>query len=106
MGTFEGSFNSWKSACGCDSDSIVSSFTGALLNSDGSPQAGSPVIGAGVNLTTLAVNELSSLQNDTTKGDTRSPLVRPTSGKWDIGAYQYGGGNPPVPPTGLAAVVK
>lgn len=105
-GSFEGTFNSWKSACGCDSHSIVSSFTGALLNPDGSPQSGSPVIGAGVDLSTLAINDLSSLQSDTTKGGTRTPTVRPTSGNWDIGAYQYGSSTIPNPPTGLAAIVN
>ena len=106
-GTFEGTFNSWKSACNCDSHGIVGTFSGALLNSDGSPESGSPVIGAGINLATTATNTLASLQDDTSKGNTRTPLTRPTSGSWDIGAYLYGSGSSnPNPPTGLSATVN
>jgi hypothetical protein len=104
--TFEGAFTPWKSACACDPHSLISSYAGALLNSDGSPQSGSPVIGAGINLSSLASGYLASLQDDTSKGDTRTPQARPTSGNWDIGAYLYGsGGGAPQAPTGLAAVV-
>ena len=58
-------------------------------------QAGSPAIGAGVNLTSLGVTQLDS----DIIGDARS-----NSGAWDIGAY----GNDPLkvdPPTDLRAVV-
>jgi hypothetical protein len=106
-GTFEGTFTSWKSACNCDSHGIVSTFSAALLNSDGSPQSGSPVIGAGINLTSMATNTFAGLQEDTSKGNTRTPLTRPTSGNWDIGAYLYGSGSGnPNPPTGLSATVN
>ncbi len=33
-----------------------------------------------------------------------TPVTRPASGAWDVGAYQYGGGGP-NPPTGLVATV-
>ena len=106
-GTFTGDFPSWKSTCSCDGNSLVSTYSGALLNSDGSPKAGSPVIGAGINLTSTATGYLASLQNDTTKGNTRTPSARPQTGPWDIGAYLYGSGDPPPnPPTGLSAIVN
>jgi hypothetical protein len=35
------------------------------------------------------------------------PLVpRPSSGAWDVGAYEFGGVQPPAPPTGLSVVVQ
>ena len=104
-GSFEGKFTTWQSACNCDSHSLVSSYSGALLNPDGSPQSGSPVIGAALNLSNLASGNIASLQNDTTKGNTRTPMARPQSGPWDIGAYLYGSGAP-APPTGLSAIVN
>jgi hypothetical protein len=105
-GTFEGSFSAWKAACACDSHSLVSSYSGALLNSDGSPKAGSPVIGAGVNLTSIATSNLLSLQSDTTKGGTRTASPRLANGNWDIGAYQLSSTVAgPLPATGLAAIV-
>lgn len=105
-GAFTGSFSSWKSACSCDSHSVVSTYSGALLNSDGSPKAGSPVIGAGTDLTSIATGYVASLQDDTTKGNTRTSSARPQTGPWDIGAYLYGSANPPNPPTGLTAIVN
>jgi hypothetical protein len=106
-GTFEGKLSAWRSACNCDSLSLVSTFLGALLNSDGSPQAGSPVIGVGNNLSSMATGNLASLKNDTSKGNTRTPIARPQTGPWDIGAYLYSiGGTRPNPPTGLTAIVN
>lgn len=48
--------------------------------------AGSPAIGAGTNLTSLGITALNSDKNG---------IPRPSSGAWDIGAYQYvsGGGS-------------
>jgi hypothetical protein len=83
----KGTFSAWQTACSCDSHSVQNNTSN--LNSDGSPQAGSPVIGAGVNLSSIATGNLVSLQSDTTKGNTRTPNVRPSSGAWDIGAYEY-----------------
>jgi len=104
-GSFEGKFSTWQSACSCDTHSMVSTYSGALLNPDGSPQQGSPVIGAGIDLTSIATGNLASLQSDTSKGNTRTPTVRPQTGPWDIGAYVYGAGAP-NPPTGLSAIVN
>jgi len=101
---FKGSFPNWKPACLCDSHGLQSNS--ALLNSDGSPQTGSPVIGAGMNLTSIATGILASLKDDTSQGDKRTPAARPPSGNWDAGAFLFGsGGGAPNPPTGLAAVV-
>jgi len=36
----------------------------------------------------------------------RTPVARPTSGAWQIGAYQFANGVAPQAPTGLAAVVQ
>lgn len=106
-GSFEGSFSSWKSACNCDSNSKVSSYSGALLNADGSLQSGSPAIGAGIDLSSIANGSLAELQYDTSKGGMRTPVQRSTATNWDIGAYALGGSSSgPNPPTGLAAVVN
>ena len=52
--------------------------------------AGSPCIGAGVNLSALGLPGLNADRDGT---------PRPTSGRWDIGAYQYGTNSvPPSPP--------
>jgi hypothetical protein len=111
-GSFTGSFSAWKAACACDSHAVHN--TNPLLNSDGSPQSGSPVIQQGADLSSLANGNFASLANDTSKGNTRTPLARPTgscstqgsASCWDIGAYQYAASNLPAPPTGLAAVVQ
>jgi len=51
------------------------------------------VIGKGLNLTSTATGNLVPLASDTSKGNTRTPVVRPTSGAWDAGAYQFVGGS-------------
>ena len=45
-------------------------------------QAGSPAIGAGVNLTSLGITGLDT---------DAAGVARPATGAWDIGAYQYNG---------------
>lgn len=115
-GSFSGSFASWKNQCSCDSHTRASTYSGALLNSNGSPVSGSPVIQYGENLMSLASGHMATLGSDTTLGNTRTALSRPLSGTcssqgnlpcWDIGAYQYAsGGVAPNPPTGLAASVQ
>jgi hypothetical protein len=84
--SFTGSFSAWKTACSCDSTSIENLT--ALLNTNGSPQPGSPVIGAGTNLSSVATGNLASLLSDTSLGNTRTPVVRGVT--WDIGAYVFG----------------
>jgi hypothetical protein len=61
------------------------------------PQPGSAAIGLGTNLTGLGIAALNS---------DKGGISRPSSGNWDAGAYQDPSGNPPAPPTGLAALVK
>lgn len=95
-GSFEGSFATWKTACSCDSHSI-SNLT-PNLNADGSPQSNFVGIKEGINLGSIASGNLATLQNDTTEGNSRVALVRPSAGTcsaqgslpcWDIGAYQF-----------------
>jgi hypothetical protein len=105
-GAFEGSFATWKSASGFDTNGAVSTFAGALMNSDGSPQTGSPLLTmTTANLTSLCSNPLlATLCSSTTKGGTiSSPIARPASGSWTPGAYQFQVAGPPNPPTGLTA---
>ncbi len=88
--SFMGSFAAWKTASGFDAHSITTaSDAAAMLNPDGSPQPGSPLLNAGANWTTMATGSLASLGWDTTKGGTRAALLQrpaPMTG-WTIGAY-------------------
>jgi len=106
--SFMGSFSTWKSNSGFDAHSRTSTFSGALLNPDGSPQATSPVRSLAPNLSLAAINNLLALASDTTRGGTRTPVARPLSGLWDIGAYQYGTSTATLPsaPTGLVASIQ
>jgi hypothetical protein len=83
---------SWQSSCNCDSSSIT---TNPNLNSNYVPNPGSPVIGAGVNLTSLGIAALNS---------DKAGNPRPNSGAWTIGAYDLG--SVPSPPTGLTGTVQ
>ena len=74
-----GGFASWKSSVG--GDSHASMQTNVALNSDGTPQSGSPVIGAGTNLTSLCTGHLAPLCTEF------NGTPRPTTGTWDAGAY-------------------
>jgi len=81
-----GSFSAWKTACSCDASAVQNNT--ALLNTNGAPQSGSPVIGKATNLTSLATGDLAALQYSTTEGgEITNPPERPSSGNWDIGAY-------------------
>jgi hypothetical protein len=68
------------------------------------PVAGSPLIGAGKNLYSACNGQpnpgLGALCFDITGAP------RPSSGAWDVGAFQYSNDPPPSPPTGLTAVVQ
>ncbi len=81
-----------------------SSMANPNLNSDYTLASGSPARGAGANL-----NSLCSGQPTPGMGALCSDILgtaRPTSGNWDVGAYQYGTGGAPAPPTGLNASVQ
>lgn len=68
------------------------------LDSNYKPQSGSVAIGAGINLSPLAIPAL----NVDIMG-----IGRPASGSWDLGAYVVGGqSSGPAPPTGLTATVQ
>jgi hypothetical protein len=76
------------------------------LTSSGVPETGSPVLQAGINLSSLCSGPLVALCSDTSAGDTRTPGSRPATGAWDAGSYEDPVDPPPVPPTGLSAVVQ
>lgn len=86
-GTWYYTFASWQAASGKDSHSVISSggIAGSLnLSFNGVPQSGSPVIGVGVNLTSLGITNLDS---DTSAGGMRTPTGRLLTGAWTIGSY-------------------
>ena len=101
------SFSPWQSGCNCDlhGQAQLSSSLSDITN-EGVPSAGFIGIGKGANLSSIATGSLAALAYDTSAGNTRTPLARPSSGAWDIGAYQYSSDPPPAPPTSLTAVVQ
>lgn len=75
----QATFAGWKT---CVSGDAHGANPGSLsLNSDGSPQGGSPVLAAGVNLTSLCTGLVVPLCSDI------NGAARPTSGAWDVGAF-------------------
>lgn len=83
-------FANWRSStCVNNNDSHSSAPASAGLSSSGVPQAGSPVIGAATNLTSLCTGRLVPLCKDTSAGNTRTPVARPATGSWDVGAYKF-----------------
>jgi len=99
------SFASYRSASGQDGHSIAAN---PQLNSDGSETSNSPTIAAGANLSSLCTGlglAGNPCMSDSSLGNTRTPIARPNSGAWDIGALQYDASNPPNPPTNLNAVI-
>ena len=90
------SYQTWQSD-GFDTHSVTGN---PLLNGSYQVQAGSPAIGAGVNLESL---NISSLDSDF------SLTPRPSTGAWTAGAYAYSSGGSVAtlnPPTGLTAVAQ
>lgn len=84
-------FATWQSECGCDANSSYQ--TSAGFDANGVPMGGSPLLGAGANLTSLGI---AALNSDTSAGNSRTPSARPTSGNWTIGAYQNVSGGTPI----------
>lgn len=84
-----------------------------------SPVIGGSTIGNGTNLSSLcsANPNLAALCYDTTYAcsyntvnhtavcPARTPNARPSSGPWDVGAFQFASGTAPTPPAGLGAIV-
>jgi hypothetical protein len=69
-----------------------------------SPQSNSPLIASGKNLSSMCAGQPNPGIGALCYDVTGSP--RPTTGVWDAGAYQTGGGAPPAPPSGLVAIVQ
>jgi hypothetical protein len=87
----------WRTFTGQEPNSQYA--TSAGLDSNFHPQTGSAVIGASANLFSLGV---AGLEYD------KSGAARKSSGAWDTGAYLSGSSTtavPPVPPSGLTAIV-
>jgi hypothetical protein len=96
ISTFENSLASWQAGCACDASSFTANPN--LNAATFVPKAGSRVVGAGANLTSVGIT---SLDVDA------AGVVRPPSGAWDIGAYQSGStASGPLPPTSLTAIAR
>lgn len=74
----------WRTRCACDANAVYNaSASYPNLAATGIPNVGSPVIGVGVNLTSLGIAALNS---------DKAGVARPSSGAWDAGAYYFGAG--------------
>jgi hypothetical protein len=93
-GNYSGSFSSWQSETGQDA-SPSAYVSSANLSPAGVPQAGSAVIGAGANLTSLSILALAT---------DLAGNPRPATGAWNAGAYSTSG-VAPQPPTALTGTV-
>ena len=87
--------STWAAACGCDA--IPTLVSDPLLSSNFTLQSGSPGRGMGANLTNLGIAALNSDQHG---------VARPSSGAWDVGAFQFSTSAAPAPPTSLTAIVQ
>ncbi len=112
-GSSMSSFPSWKgmlpSVSGQDSAAVFNTLSSLMISlTTGQPETGSPAIGAGANLTSFGIAAL-NCDKPLTVGPsgTGSCNPRPSSGGWDIGAYQSSASaSTPAPPTGLGATVQ
>ncbi len=77
----------------------------AVADSWAPASTSAPTVGAGKNLTSSCSGTLSQLCIATTAGNTRPAANRPTSGGWDIGAFQFAAPAPPNAPVDLKTVV-
>ena len=71
----------WQACIGSGGDAHSSYTANPNVGSDGTPQAGSPVFGAGTNLSALCTGILASLCTD------YNGALRPTTGSWTVGAF-------------------
>jgi hypothetical protein len=102
------SFAAFQAACNCDLTGSVATGT-VYATTLGVPTAGSPALNAGSNLCEAVGCSAvyTSLASDTSAGDTRKPVRRPTgSTPWDGGAYQVSNVNVLAAPSGLTATVQ
>ena len=87
----DASFSNWQSTTGWDKNSITTNpnLTGGFV-----PNSGSPVIAAGISLYSICNGQpnpgLGALCFDA------AGIARPSSGAWDIGAFQHSTLNPPT----------
>jgi hypothetical protein len=102
-----------------DAQATAAGFTSASLyqptsqNCNGQTSPACP-IGAGANMTSSWPSGFSTsdatdacaynTSNHTLSCPARTPNSRPTSGAWDVGAYEFVASGPPDPPTGVSAV--
>ncbi len=56
--------------------------------------------GAGANLSSSGIV---ALQSDTSRGGNKTPITRPSTGSWEIGAYEYTGTPSTLPTSSLSA---
>lgn len=94
-GTTCATLMNWQSCSSLDANSIG---TNPNLTATFTPNIGSPVIGSGINLTSLSIPglDISAPATFGAGGGCGVGCVpRPASGGWDMGAYQSGGA-PPV----------
>lgn len=87
QGTATSTIAGWQQLTGKAANSSL--VSNAYLNSGGTLQSNSPAIGAGSNLTNLGITALNSDKNGN---------ARPSSGAWNIGAYELATENN-VPPS-------
>lgn len=80
---------SWSSACGCDTHGLGFLTSTLDVNADAIPASGYQGIGQATNLSSLGISELDS---------DAAGNPRPSTGAWDIGAYQYSGSAPASAP--------
>lgn len=84
--TFSCTFATWKSFIGSDANSIFNNSTSYVTSAGNfKPQAGSPLIGAGVN---VCVDNPSFCTSYPAIKSDLAGVIRPPSAAWDIGAYQ------------------
>jgi hypothetical protein len=100
-GGYTASLAAWQSYT--KQDASPSAYdASASLSSAGVPQSGSPVIGAGANLTSLSLGSLLGITGPLDTDIIGNP--RPVTGAWTAGAYANSGTGP-QPPTGLTGTV-
>lgn len=103
IGQTTNTFSSWQAVSGEGANSQAIAAAG--IDSAGNLQSGSAAIGRASNLTSLCVGTLAPLCQDSSVGNSRSPVARPTSLPWDVGALQFTGtGGAPIATLSAASV--
>jgi hypothetical protein len=83
--SFASALPNWRTLCSCDVNSLSSNPN---LDASYRPTAGSPVIGAATNLTSLGIIALNA---------DKAKMLRAPSGAWDVGSYAFAPGRPNPP---------